>query len=384
MGKVIQLKRLVRVLILLVSLSAVCQAEEFLQIYLQLTEDRQEPQPVLVTLAGNILEFETMERRVRHNFKRRRSWVATEDAVEEFSLYADIGFRVAELQNRLHLTEALENAEIEAKDFSSSLLQLENLFGINAPDAPEPEVKEEKETVTYLDDDRTLISFSREGEKVSPEKAREFTRFLRYYSGGHPDGLARIQSEEFIPSSFVLIQHPVNTERVQEFKLVEVTTVSELQAFPKKTEEPESDLEKLLKKTESLSVKEIAERHSAVERRALEFLDSGEYFLATLSFLESTLNTGRPLAPEFEESRDKILEDKRVPLLLKAMRPREKTKVDASIKILESLKEAAGESAHVLTIFQGSLLLGAERSNEARALLQQALEMQPETPLTDS
>lgn len=366
-----------RTLLILLLLVSQCLSEEILQFHLQLTENEDDPQPILVSLAGDILEFETVGRRVRYNFKKRRSMVATPESVEEFSLYSDIGFRVAELQNRVRLGKALDKAGIEAENFESSIVQLENLFGIAAPNAPEPVIKDGDDVVELSAQDRLLFRYKKEGEKLTPEQSKQFVRFVRYFTGGHPDVLAMIESEQIVPVEFSVVQQPIDTERVRNFQFVEVRKIEKLEPFPEPTPPPSSQLEQLLAKAKALSIKEIADHHNSVEQRALELLDTNQFFPATLSFLEATLNTGRPLAKEFNDAQAQIMKDGRVPVLLKAMRPRKKAQVDASIKILESLKEEAGDSGHVLAIFQGSLYLGAKRNQEARNFLLPALDRYP-------
>ena len=366
-----------RICLALLLLMAPCLSEEILQLHLQLTENGQEPQPVLVSLAGEMLEYETVGRRVRYDFKERRALVATSDSVESLSLYSDIGFRVAELQNRLRWNQALDSADIDTEGFQSTPLQLENLFGIEAPNAPEPQVDENEDSVELSDQEQLLFRFQRGGQELTPNQSEQFVRFIRYFTGGHPDALDMLKSEQVVPKSFTVVQPSVDGETVRRFQFVESHKIEKLEPFPAMNPPLSSELDKLLIKASSLSVKEIADRHISVEQRALDLLDSEQYFLATLAFLEATLNTGQPMAREFSEAQDRILEDKRVSVLLKAMSPRQKDRVDASITILESLKKEAGESEHVLTVFQGSLYLGAKRAEESRSLLLPALEKYP-------
>lgn len=366
-------KTLVLILLLL---SRLTLADDYLQIHFEVTKDSDQPYPLLVTLGGTWLEMETLDRRVRHNFKTRKSLVATKEAVEEFSLYSDIGFRVAELQNRIQISEALSKAGVESPSTASELVKLENLFGLETANAPDPQWNETDDAWELSTGDEQLMSISKKGEGLSSEEATQLARFVRYYSGGHPDGLKKLVETEQIPSTLTLIQRPVAGERKLTFQLAGKETIHEIPEFPKKTP-PQTRLEELLLKTDALTIKEIADRHILVEQQALEHLEKKEFLKATLQFLEATLNTGQPISEDFEANREEILGEARVSILLKALKPREKSKVDASIKILESLKEEAGDSAHVLTVFQGSLLLGADRSEEAREKLFQALEQHP-------
>lgn len=366
-------KTLVLILLLL---SQLALADDYLQIHFEVTQDSDQPYPLLVTLGGTWLEMETLDRRVRHNFQTRKSLVATKEAVEEFSLYSDIGFRVAELQNRIQISEALNKAGVESPGQASDLVKFENLFGLEAANAPAPQWKETEDTWQLHTGDQPLMEISKTGERLSPEQATQLARFVRYYSGGHPDGLKKLIETEKIPSALTLTQRPVAEERKLVFRLAGKETIHEVPEFPKKTP-PQSRLDKLVAEADSLSIKEIADRHILVEQQALEHLEKKEFLKATLKFLEATLNTGQPISEDFEANREDILGESRVSVLLKALKPREKSKVDASIKILESLKEEAGKSAHVLTVFQGSLLLGADQSEQAREKLFEALEEYP-------
>lgn len=138
-----------------------------------------------------------------YDFKKHRIYYINHQTKTqtEVSLFADLAFRIAALQNRIMLAATVQRAGEKSSD---NLYTLESLFGLEG-EKPRVELKEEKSQdgrILLLDQGEVLaeIEPSQNGPDVD---ARLFGRFLIYDNSMHPLIRRRILAESKIPQKFV-------------------------------------------------------------------------------------------------------------------------------------------------------------------------------------
>jgi len=377
-GKQPVVKRLLTCLLFIAILFSVCSAQDVAEYTYRWSRPGGEGDgTVRFSLGGDWLEFQDEARWIRHNFADKKSLVRRDDAVEQFSLYSDLGFRVAELQNRLEIQKALDEAEVEDLDFKGQPIFLEHLFGLEASGAEDPQLETLESGARFSYEGTPLMEFEFTDRSVEEEEARELARFLRYYFGGHPDALAYLQQQRRVPKRIVMHSYNAGKTAAMELSLVSRET-GEKTNFPSPTWGEDDSLSRLLKKTDSLSVGRVAERHNETEQEALTALEEEKYFLSLLRFLEAKLNTGKAFDATFAESREALMKDEDCQLLLSALSGAAPGGLKVKLTALDRLEEKAGEAGYVLKLLRGSLLLGAERPLEAQEILLDVLQRSPE------
>lgn len=368
-----------RKLILLVwLLGAAAWGQETLQLNFDLQRDEQgDGVGLTVFLGGDWLEFQDDKMWVRHDFAKKRSYSARESGVQEFSLYANIGFRVAELQNRASVAAALKSSGAEAEKFESESVLVEHLFGIEAQGAAQPQRVESEDSVQFHFQDKLLLEYSRQGQALEPEQMAEFTRFLRYYTGGHPEALKEIGETLQIPETLHVEQYNVDKKSQWKLTLKSLDSVETTPEFPTLVQIADNELGKLIREVAEMTVEEITRRHSQTLEQAGEAHREGQWLLASVRYLEAVLNDGSALAEDFTKERATFMEQPQVEAFFQALSPKDTEQLKMSLNTLESLKAEVPTVDHVLTLLQGSLLLGAGQEKEARVRLMAALTERP-------
>ncbi len=118
----------------------------------------------------------------------------------EISLFADLAFRIAELQTRIKMAEAVQRAGEAGPD---NLYTLESLFGLEG-EKPQVTLSEEKSksgAMVLLDQGEKVAEVDM-GKDTPQVDANLFGRFLIYDHSLHPLIRRRILSEARVPKTF--------------------------------------------------------------------------------------------------------------------------------------------------------------------------------------
>jgi hypothetical protein len=339
-----------------------------------------EPQTVKVVLADDYLEFQDNDGRVVHDFTTMQSHLVSGDDYVRRSLYADIGFRVAELRNRMGLLESLQKAgSPQAVEALGQIVMVEHLFGIDDETTEANIVKTEGNSLSYAYEGRVLAEFATKGAPLTPAQSKAYARFLRYYCGGHPDILADLRGRNTLPEDVMIEVTNVNekiTYRLHLEKLEECDPPRPDFSALHPTVLPPEPLGTLVAMALQLSPQAVQAARAAVRTRAEQALAEGHTLEAALRCFESYLMEGEQPPKMLAEERATFEADPDTKALFDALTlgAQEPKKAE---EILKGLQSKAGQAAHVLKIFRAGFLLPQRQVVEARNLYLEALLANP-------
>lgn len=295
------------------------------------------------------------------------------------SIYADVGFRVAEAANRWVLNQALSQAKIdEAAADMGDVVTVEHLFSIDDKKTDANLSISEGETITYKHKGKLLAELSSKGQTLTAQQSLELARFLRYYLGGHADILRDIEARGVVPTDIRVdvsslgsnISYRLHLVKAQE---CQVTTpdFSSLTPVAIKDETlagPLSVAEGLTpEQAESSALEILAKADAALARKApLE---------AALSIFEAYLMRGGELPSQMSNSKAVFQADPDCLLMFEALGTGNE-QPEKAVANLRSL-EAKVPNPQVLKIFQAGFLLPQGEIVKAREQYLAALTLNP-------
>ncbi|MCA9777684.1 MAG: hypothetical protein KC800_13240 [Candidatus Eremiobacteraeota bacterium] len=232
-------------------------------------EDEVTQQSLVVLLNEEALDYRVDGSRRFLDFKTKRECQENDDGVREVSLYADVGFRIMELPNRLMLSQALSAAGMEVPpSVMQGPVMAEHLFSL---DAPKNEDEPTKESGRWNYGENLLFEASPKGEALSMEQSKAFVRFLRYYGGGHPLILDDLEKTAIVPEKFSLVIYNMARSRRIDFTLESVKQLETKPQPPSGERAPaEGKFEPLIFATSQLPSNEVEELERSAARSQRE------------------------------------------------------------------------------------------------------------------
>jgi hypothetical protein len=336
-----------------------------------------EPQKVKVVLAADYLEFEDSDGRVVHDFVSYQSHLVSGDDYVRRSLYADIGFRVAELRNRMALLETLREADVDA--LKGEEVAVEHLFGIDDEITEANISKTDGSTISYGHNGKLLAEFSAKGRKLSPDESQAFVRFLRYYCGGHPDILSDVQVRGVLPDALRI--DVSNVTEVISFAL----RVDSVQACDparpdfsglRPTVLPPEPLGTLTALALQLKPGAVEDMGIALGSAADAALAKGAMLEAALLYFERLLMQGTDPPKVLVDQREAFEANPDSKLLFEALMAGTEDPARA-VELFASLEGKAGRGGHILKVFRAGMLPSLGDTLKARDLYVEALIVNP-------
>lgn len=333
---------------------------------------------VKVVLAEDYLEFEGRDGRTVHDFKSFQSHLVKGDNYVRRSLYADIGFRAAEVRNRLAIMEALRQAELEG--IEEDAVAVEHLFSLDDEVTQADIEKNTGAFISYKHKGKLLAQFSEKGKGVSAEQSKSFVRFLRYYIGGHPDILSDVQVRRVIPDQLridltnlsELTSYEVKVRSVESCQGVERPDFSSL----KPTTLPPEPLGTLVALALQLPSGTVQRGHDHLVSRAQEALSQRRALESALLLFEALLMRGGQPPELLSAERSTFDTDSGSKELFDALLMGQES-AERSAEMFEALVPKAGQQGHVVKIFRAGMLISLRKMVEARNLYIEALMVNP-------
>ena len=336
-----------------------------------------QPQKLRVVLATDYLEFEDSDGRVVHDFVSKQSHLVSGDEYVRRSLYADIGFRVAELQNRMRLLQAVRQANPE--NLKGEEVTIEHLFGIDDENTEANINKTEGAVISYGYKGNLLAEFSKKGRPLTQEQSKEFVRFLRYYCGGHPDILSEVQVRAILPETFRIDVSNVTEVTSYKFRTLEAQDCDpphpDFSAL-RPTELPPEPMGTLLALGMQLNPAAAEDAAVALTARAEKARLGGSMLEAALAYFEVLLMRGEESPRVLVEERDAFMADPGAKQLFEALLMGD-TDPERSAAMLQGLEGKAPRGDHVLKIFEAGMMSAQGQSERARELYMKALAVNP-------
>jgi hypothetical protein len=328
-----------------------------------------------VTLADSYLSVDTAKGRLVYDFAARRRYAINTATKEyaEYSLFDTVGFRVVEMHNRDVLRGAVAAIKVDTV-LTTKQVQENELSVFSAGPGVAEEKTEGEQRVFYVDGVK-LAAWSAAGVKVSATDAAQFTRFMRYARGGHPQLLERLAKGGVIPENLTLF---LNEGR--DIKLV-FTQVQN-------TKSPAYDLKSYQREISKDGVDALFDRIAAATPQQLDALraehpcDASEDFSdaqildTMLGKMECMLSTGRQVTLTTEQKQAAATSSS-LSLLFAAINPGKDGQMADGVKTLVALRQQAPRKAYVLKVFEANNRLRLKQAKEAKGLFIEALQANP-------
>lgn len=336
-----------------------------------------QPQILRVVLTSDYLEIEDMDGRVVHDFVSRQSHLVSGEDYVRRSLYADIGFRVAETANRLRMLEAVRQAN--PSNLQGEEVIVEHLFGIDDETTEANISKTEGATLSYGHKGSLLAEFSAKGRPLTPEKSKEFVRFLRYYCGGHPDILSDVQVRAILPDTFRIDVSNVTEVVSYRFRVLDAEDCDpphpDFSAL-RPTVLPPEPLGTLVALGLQLAPRAAEDAAVVLQARADQARLQGAMLEAALGYFEVLLMRGGEPPKALSEAREAFNADPLASQLFEGLLAGQQDPA-RSAAMCQALEGKVPGKDHVLKIFRAGMLMAQGQSEPARDLYLQALAVNP-------
>jgi tetratricopeptide (TPR) repeat protein len=334
------------------------------------------PEMVKVVLAADYLEIEDRDGRLVHDFLSYRSHLVKGEAYLWRSLYAELGFRIDEFANRLGLLQRLRQSDPGA--MPNEEVSVEHLFSIDDELTEANISKSEGKIVSYRHKGKLLAEYSSSGTALSPAQCKAFIRFLRYYSGGHPDILSDLQVKAILPETLRIDVDQVTAQVSYRMRLIGARACDpprpDFSAL-RLTELPGEPLGTLVALGLQLKPEAVEDAAASLSAQAEQAMVAGDMLEAALLNFEVLLMQGQTPPEALTTRRAEFEADPDTRMLFEALvtGPEKPAQAAATFEVLE----ARTNRAHVLKIFRAGMLLAQGQDAEARELYLQALMVNP-------
>ncbi len=303
-----------------------------------------------------------------YDFKNKKIYDINNAAKSYYvhSLYADLAFRRAELNNRLFLYDMMHKA-FKGKKQSNFFDKFfsEEMFAMKLPDKGSDyevtKVKEGKAEI-YKYNNLTVSSFIPGNAPLVGDKRRQFSLFLMYVSRLHPDIREDIEKAGKIPDKLMwyLDNQPVSKERVS--LLLKNVSPGDYKAAPpegfKEEHDSRSPLFPLYARIQELGGKPSPD----LKQQTLDYYNAAvekkNYFDALLSITEYGLQTGDNLGEQMSAIRDQIRADSNCQKFMAGLSPPEVEKQStAALAALDSIDRKSSAKSYLIDIFRANLII---------------------------
>lgn len=318
---------------------------------------RDEKATVRVILGPGYARTESEKDATVYDFTARRV-LRLDRKTEELSndsLYATVGGRRYELDNRAFLSGVMQGAGV--KNEATSLTRSEHELSMRHPENKEPKIasKTAKGEQRFSHGRSELMAWSSETIAAEPAERDAFIRFFRLKYGGHPDAVAALQKVNGIPKRI-----RITTGMVRETTRIEIADVQRTPDAPYaplegKEAAADGELAPAIAAVRTSTPESRAAKQEALLAAAVRAAGEQRYLAAILGFLEINLMTGRDLPPEFEANRAAIVADPDVRTLLTNLNPESEDAATKSLDALTRLQLAAPGKAYVTGIFKANI-----------------------------
>jgi hypothetical protein len=329
-----------------------------------------------VTLADSYLAVQTGEGRMVYDFQSRRRYAINTVANQyvDYSLFDAVGFRVAEMANRLQLGGALAAAKVDTPLMARA--DHENQLSIlgGAPQVVDEKVEGDSH-VFYVEGAR-LAAWSVSGVKVAASDAAQFARFMRYAQGGHPQLLDRLAKGGMIPDHLTLF---ISGGRDITLSMTQVRSTQAAPAYdlkPYQREISKDGVDAVFDRIASLTPQQLADVRSAHPCDTSSDFSDQAILDTMLGRLECSLSSDTPLALT-DQQKQAVAASPSLGLLFAAIRPAKDNEVEDAVKTLAALRQQAPRKGYVLKIFEANNRTRLRQVKESTALLVEVLQTNP-------
>jgi len=377
--------------ILICTLASPAGAAVRMTVHAELTNKATQPDTTLrpdtrsdlvVELADNYIVVQDGAKRTVYDFAQRRQLTLDDTArtVDDYSLYAVVGFRELELRNRDALAGALDTIKIDVKVppvFEEQELSLQR------PQGAQVAADKDKDGTNFASGATTLLHSAAAGTPVGTADAARFAQFLRYTYGGHPAILRALQQAGQIPQQLdYRFRFPGSTATLA-LRIADVRTVTLPANFTRPagyTPRHSNGTDALDTQVERAWIEQGAltptDRASAAEAMTLMFRDNRP-FEAFLAFNEMMLS-GAGTLPSIDTAQKAQLQgDPSLRAATGALAARDPAAQRQAAAVLRQLRPKAGGKQHILKLYEANIRVSLGEQTTARLLFADVLQANP-------
>jgi hypothetical protein len=327
------------------------------------------------------------------DFAARRKYVIDAKAATytDWSLYGGPGFKVFEIMNREYLARLLGGAGLDRanKEVANATMQIalaEHELSIAHPRMPgKPEMVSLPTATEFKVGNLTIFRMALDGAALSERDAALLARYFRYFKGGHPIALAKLEAQKRLPPEVTLTSSPFHAMR----ETIAFTKISSEQGprvsleglrrtAPSKLQGLPDDLAMFAYRITEESGATISQHAQSTYQQAEASFALGNVVVGFLTGLEYNLQKGDMANELLASHRAEIMNAPQLsPVVAAIGEAKTKEEAERAIANLQKARAAAGDKAYVLGIFEANHHRALRQPNEARALFVAALRANP-------
>lgn len=332
-----------------------------------------------VTLGHRYLSVQDADRETIYDFDGNRIYALDLKAhsYREASLYADIGYRVNEFENRLYLDGLMR--VVGAVDNPMTTALTEQLFSLSSRDgATVIDQKTAGRETVFAWGDVPLVEVSKRTRALPADYQSELWRFLRYELGGHPQVFAALAQMRGVPERMMILRPNFDRDThrltLESLKIVPDVPYS-IDGFQPGA--PESEPFTTLKLLDSTSPDQLLTRGEQARQARNALAAEGKYLSAFLAYNDYLFSTGDQDVTWLGSQREAFQSDPLVVQLFRALQPRNAVEAAESLTTLSALRATGPAYAHILDVFAANMHRDPQNTAEAEQLYLSALRENP-------
>lgn len=292
----------------------------------------------------------------------------------ERSLFSIVGFRSAELDNRLGMAKMLSSAGIMKNSFTP--FELESLFSL------EGELKDGSAGMkaegsggnwTFQHGEEVLVRYEASQKPVPETRKIAFSRWLTYAASMHPSIRRRLETVGLVPKVLTYRYKDIPGWTTVSWRLESAREQTRLEAAALEPAAPTDTLERILALVSAEGARAPTEAEAV--KFADEALARGEGLEAMLAVLEFGLQAGEGMTGETEKIRAAAKADPQTRRLMLDWSSRESA--ERSLSSLSEINGAKLKKGYVLDIFRSNGNAALGQAAAAEKLMLKALEGNP-------
>lgn len=290
----------------------------------------------------------------------------------DHSLFADLAFRKAKLQNRLAIHKIIgkalagrRRADPAAEQGNLEGFFVEEKFALSMPDKASGCVfqkTKEGAADVYRVHSVVVCSFTPQTQTVPPEKLSQFSRFLIYCTQLHPHVREDIEKSGRLPQKLVtfLDSRPVSKERTT-YILKNAAIGDYVAAVPAgytRAMDPRNPLIPVYARIKELGGSPPADLKESVLKYYKRAVDNKNYIDALLALSEYGLQTGETLSSEMAAIKDEIKEDPDCRRLVSGLQtPENERQALAFLEGLDAIDRSKSSKSYLIDLFRANLMV---------------------------
>ena len=309
----------------------------------------------MLIFADTALAVRTTSGETVYDFsKRRRVLLDLADKTEtSYSLFDTLGFRVLELQNRQRIIKGLAS---QSDTPQPTVVDLEHVLSISSGQAVKLTQSFDNGAVVYSNDGRELSRWTDVGVDATPSDMKNFVRFIRYSTGGHPQILEALQARHSVPNQLTFTFNQVfgvTTSHIVVSGRASADWPPDYLSGYSLADTGSSDTDTLLDRADRLTAKDADAAGQKVLAELKEDEDAHRPLAVFLDVTEADLITGaRPSVPDTTTA--ELQADPALRQLTQALAAKSEADLNKAIQTLVELRPKAGRKAFMLELFEAN------------------------------